>query len=198
MICRVMKVSRREFYAYFQNFSNESDDSPRDVTLKSRTVAIFKEHLGKYGSRRISKQLKAEGYSVGRYKARRLMRELGLKAKSPKRYKVTTDSRHLFPIAPNLLDRKFNVDKPNTTGTTDITYVWIPTNFNYKSDSLPIVDSFYACTLFGVIVPIFNDARTNGCGFFRFFGTRICLDFSVPLKIAMDKRNHPLKELMYG
>ena len=119
-----MKVSRSGFYDYLHSFTNGSDDSPEEVALKTRTIAIFKEHRGKYGSRRISKQLKAEGYPVGRYKARGLMRELGLKAKAPKRYKVTTDSRHSFPIALNLLDRKFNVDKPNTVWTTDITYVW--------------------------------------------------------------------------
>jgi len=54
----------------------------------------------------------------------RLMRELGLKAKAPKRYKVTTDSRHSFPVAPNLLNRKFDVDKPNRFWATDITYIW--------------------------------------------------------------------------
>jgi putative transposase len=69
-------------------------------------------------------QLRDEGHQIGRYKVRRLMRELGLKAKAPKRYKVTTDSRHSFPVAANLLDRKFDVDKPNTVWTTDITYVW--------------------------------------------------------------------------
>lgn len=119
-----MKVSRSGFYDYLHSFTNGSDDSPEEVALKTRTIAIFKEHRGKYGSRRISKQLKSEGYPVGRYKARRLMRELGLKAKASKRYKVTTDSRHSFPIALNLLDRKFNVNKPNTVWTTDITYVW--------------------------------------------------------------------------
>jgi transposase InsO family protein len=119
-----MKVSRSGFYDYLHSFNNGSDDSPEEAALKSRTIAIFKEHRGKYGSRRISKQLKDEGYPVGRYKARRIMRELGLKAKTPRRYKVTTDSGHSFPIAPNLLDRKFAVDKPNSVWTTDITYIW--------------------------------------------------------------------------
>ena len=92
--------------------------------MRNRIKAIFKEHRGQYGSRRILQQLKKEGYQVGRYKVRRLMRDLGLKAKAPKRYKATTDSRHTFPVAPNLLDRKFEVDRPNKVWTTDITYVW--------------------------------------------------------------------------
>ncbi len=145
VLCKVMKVSRSGFYDYLHSFTNGSDDSPEEAALKSRTIAIFKEHRGKYGSRRISKQLKAEGYPVGRYKARRLMRELGLKAKAPKRYKVTTDSRHSFPIAPNLLDRKFNVDKPNTVWTTDITYVWTLEGWLY----LAIVLDLYSRQIVG-------------------------------------------------
>ena len=140
-----MKVSRSGFYDYLHSFTNGSDDSPEEAALKSRTIAIFKEHRGKYGSRRISKQLKAEGYPVGRYKARRLMRELGLKAKAPKRYKITTDSRHSFPIAPNILDRKFNVDQPNTTWTTDITYVWTLSGWLY----LAVVLDLYSRQIVG-------------------------------------------------
>ena len=145
VLCSVMKVSRSGFYDYLHSFTNGSDDSPEEVALKTRTIAIFKEHRGKYGSRRISKQLKAEGYPVGRYKARRLMRELGLKAKASKRYKVTTDSRHSFPIALNLLDRKFNVDKPNTVWTTDITYVWTLEGWLY----LAIVLDLYSRQIVG-------------------------------------------------
>jgi putative transposase len=117
-----MEVSRSRFYDYLHSLKRSDD--PGEVALKARIGSVFKEHRGKYGSRRITKQLKDEGHQIGRYKARRLMRELGLKAKAPKRYKVTTDSRHSFPVAANLLDRKFNVDKPNKYWTTDITYIW--------------------------------------------------------------------------
>jgi transposase InsO family protein len=117
-----MEVSRSRFYEYLHSL--ERSDDPDEVALKARVGAIFKEHRSKYGSRRITKQLKNEGHQIGRYKVRRLMRELGLKAKNPKRYKVTTDSRHSFPVAANLLDRKFDVYEPNKCWTADITYVW--------------------------------------------------------------------------
>jgi len=94
------------------------------MALKARVSAIFKYHRSQYGSRRIAKQLQDEGLQIGRYRVRRIMRDLGLKAKAPKRYKVTTDSRHSFPVAPNILNREFNVDEPNTVWTVDITYVW--------------------------------------------------------------------------
>ncbi len=98
-----MEVSRSRFYDYLNSL--EGPDDPGKVALKARITAIFKEHRGQYGSRRIVKQLKNEGFQIGRYKVRRLMRKLGLKAKAPKRYKVTTDSRHSFPVAPNILNK---------------------------------------------------------------------------------------------
>ena len=52
------------------------------------------------------------------------MRKLGLKPRYPKRFKVTTDSHHNEAIAPNILDRNFDVVAPNKVWTTDITYVW--------------------------------------------------------------------------
>ena len=73
------------------------------------------------------------------------MREPDLKAKAPKRYKVTTDSRHSFPVAANLLDRKFDVDKPNTVWTTDITYVWTLEGWLY----LAVVFDLYSRQIVG-------------------------------------------------
>jgi transposase InsO family protein len=124
VLCKVMGVSRSGFYQYQGRLNSGSGDSPPEAVLKARVGAISKEHRGKYGSRRILKQLKDEGHQIGRYKVRRLMRDLGLKAKAPRRYKVTTDSRHNFPVAANVLDRKFDVAQPNSVWTADISYVW--------------------------------------------------------------------------
>ena len=40
-----------------------------------------------------------------------------------KRPPITTDSRHGYGIAPNLLQRAFEADRPNTIWLADITYV---------------------------------------------------------------------------
>jgi putative transposase len=123
LLCRVMQVSRSGFYDYRRHNQDQSHD-PTQQALESRIKAIFKESKGTYGSRRILEKLKAEGHHIGRYRVRSLMRKLQLKAKTPKRYKVTTDSNHSYSVAPNLVNRQFNVDAPNKLWTTDITYLW--------------------------------------------------------------------------
>jgi putative transposase len=123
LLCRVMQVSRSGFYDYRRHNQARSHD-PVQQALESRIKAIFKESKDTYGSRRILEKLKAEGHHIGRYRVRSLMRKLKLKAKTPKRYKVTTDSNHSYSVAPNLVNRKFNVDAPDKLWTTDITYLW--------------------------------------------------------------------------
>jgi transposase InsO family protein len=124
VLCKVMRVSRSGFYHYLQVHNQGPDGSQVDAVVKARIKAIFKEHRSSYGSRRMLKQLRAEGFRMGRYKVRRLMRQLGLMAKNRRRYKVTTESRHSFPVAANLLERRFDVAEPNTVWTADISYVW--------------------------------------------------------------------------
>jgi transposase InsO family protein len=85
VLCKVMEVSRSGFYDYLHRSNKRTGDSPYEDELKTRIQMIFKQHRSKYGSRRITEQLKAEEHQIGRYKVRRLMRELGLKAKAPRR-----------------------------------------------------------------------------------------------------------------
>ena len=149
-----MEVSRSRFYAYLHRL--ERPDDPDLLASKARIEAIFKEHRGKYGSRRIVKQLEADSHSIGRYKVRRLMREIGLKAKAPKRFKVTTDSRHTFPVAPNLLNRNFDVDEPNRFWATDITYIWSLEGWLY----LAVVLDLYSRQIVGWAIRQANEKTT--------------------------------------
>jgi transposase InsO family protein len=123
VLCEVMRVSRSGFYDYMDRFKNPKDRSD-ETALQRRIKEIFDQSRGSYGSRRVAKQLKDEGHQIGRYKVRRIMRQMGLRAKTPRRFKLTTDSRHSFPVAPNVLNRNFEVNAPNKVWTADITYVW--------------------------------------------------------------------------
>jgi putative transposase len=131
VLCAVMEVSRSGFYDYLNRLKTQRPDDEYQRALKARIKAIFDESKGSYGSRRVLKKLQSEGHQLGRYKVRRLMRDLGLRAKRRRRYKVTTDSRHLYPVAANVLDRKFDVAEANRVWACDITYVWTQRGWLY-------------------------------------------------------------------
>lgn len=52
------------------------------------------------------------------------MRREGLTAQPPRRFRATTDSRHGFAVAPNVVARDFSAPAPNRVWVTDMTYIW--------------------------------------------------------------------------
>ena len=92
--------------------------------LAEAVKEVFYLHRRRYGARRISAELKADGRAVGRRLAGSLMRKQSLTAICPKRFKPrTTDSSHEFGYSPNLLKA---TDEPQEKGQVivgDITYL---------------------------------------------------------------------------
>jgi putative transposase len=128
-----MEVSRSGFYAYEHRQATKTIDGTR-LELLSRVQAIARETRQSYGSRRMAKQLQDEGFTVGRAQARRLMKEAGVSVRRPRAHgPVTTDSRHDYGVADNVLARQFDVAKPDQAWAGDITYIWTAEGWLYLS-----------------------------------------------------------------
>ena len=84
-----------------------------DERLGLEVAAIHAESRQRYGSPRIHAELGARGCHTSRKRVARLMRERGLAARRRRRFRVTTDSKHAFPVAPNLLAREFEQPAPD-------------------------------------------------------------------------------------
>ena len=69
-----------------------------------------------------------------------MMRAADLRARKPKRYKVTTDSKHNYPVAPNVLDRKFKAKRPGQIWVSDITYVRTNSSWLYLTVIIDLYD----------------------------------------------------------
>ena len=95
-----------------------------DFELIAKVRQIQSHSRSSYGSRRMSDQLRDDGYDVGRYRARSLMRKANASFKYHKKFKITTDSNHNQPVAPNILNRQFEVERPDMVWCADITYLW--------------------------------------------------------------------------
>ena len=120
-LCRVLEVSRSGFYAWCKRPASKR--SIEDSRLTAEVQAIFDEHKARYGSPRITEELQANGICIGRQRVRKLMRLASLQARQPRSWVRTTDSNHGHPVAPNLLNRQFDVDEPNRVWAGDITYL---------------------------------------------------------------------------
>jgi transposase InsO family protein len=122
VLCRVMAVSPSGYYA--SQARSISQHTRRDEELSERIAAIHQTSKRRYGSPRVYEDLKADGERVGRKRVARLMHEKRLVALTRRRFHKTTDSKHTFPIAPNLLKRDFTAQGPDESWVTDITFLW--------------------------------------------------------------------------
>jgi transposase InsO family protein len=122
VMCDALSVSPSGFYAW-----RSRPQSPRRIANRELLVDIRRvhaQHRERYGAPRIHAELRAEGHAVNRKRVARLMRQHGIRARAPRRYRVcTTDSKHSFPVAENLLDQNFVADRPDQVWLADITYI---------------------------------------------------------------------------
>lgn len=127
-------MARSSFY-YHQKQSKLPD---KYKVIKELIRAIYHEHKGRYGYRRITDELNNRAIIINHKTVLKLMKLLGLKSvirvKKYKSYKGEQGK-----IAPNILKRNFKAAAPNQKWATDIT------EFNVSGKKLylsPIIDLF--------------------------------------------------------
>ncbi len=121
-MCRVLEVSVSGYYAWAKR--PPSQHSREDAQLAEQVKIAFQANRCVYGSPRVHAELHAQGIHCARKRVARLMREQDLFARRPRHRTVTTKSEPEAQVAPNLLQRDFSADQPNTKWVADTTYIW--------------------------------------------------------------------------
>jgi transposase InsO family protein len=109
--CRALGVSQAWFYKW--RHGDPSPQHARREQLKVEIARLFAAHRGRYGSPRITADLREEGWAVSENTVAQLMRELGLAARSKRRRKQTTRQGRGKWRAPDLIGRDFATDRLN-------------------------------------------------------------------------------------
>lgn len=127
-------LSRSTFY--YQQKVLQLADKYADV--KERIGAIYAQHKGRYGYRRITAALRGAGVTINHKTVQRLMDQLRLKScVRIKKYRAFRGE--VGQAAPNVLARDFAAGRPNEKWVTDVT------EFNVGGEKLylsPILDLF--------------------------------------------------------
>jgi len=129
LMCRVLGVSRSGLYAWQRR--EPSARAREDADLSRRIRTIHAASRATYGSPRVHRGLRREDIRVGRKRVERLMRRDGLRGRIRRRFRRTTDSNHSLPVAPNTLNRQFEVDAPDRVWAGDITYIRTTNGWGY-------------------------------------------------------------------
>ena len=127
----MIRIPRSTYYA---RKTKASARAKADADLRDRLEELALS-FPRYGYRRMTAQLRREEWIVNRKRVLRVMRESDLLCRIKRRFVRTTDSKHNFPIHPNLL-RDFRATAINQVWVTDITYIRILTGFAYLATIL--------------------------------------------------------------
>ena len=120
-LCRVLSVSRTGYCQW--RVRAPSARALANKALDAKVAIIHRDSRKSYGRPRITQQLRQQGERVSAERVRRSLKRQGLRPVYKRAYVVTTDSAHRLPVAPNLLDRRFDGWKANLAWVADITYV---------------------------------------------------------------------------
>ena len=121
-MCGVLKVSRSGYYAWERH---EPSLRERDnEELLRRILEVHSQSRRLYGSPRVVVELRKQGVRCGRNRVARIVREHLIRGEVKKRrFRRTTDSRHDYALASNLL-----VERSQTEGVWASDMTFVPTS----------------------------------------------------------------------
>lgn len=125
----------RSVYYYHLSVAQQAEPY---LETKAQIKAIFHQHKGRYGYRRVHLELRNQECYLNPKTVQKLMGQMKLKSTvRPKRYQSYKGT--VGKTAPNQLSREFHAEKPNQKWVTDVT------EFNIKGEKVylsPILDLF--------------------------------------------------------
>ena len=137
ILLNIIKLARSTYYYNLKQL-NEVD---KDQAIKVEIQAIYDEHKGNYGYRRMTLELRNRGYIVNHKKVQRLMRVLALTARIRRKRKYSSYQGEIGKKAENLIQRQFEAAKPMEKCYTDVTEFAIPAS-SQKLYLSPVLDGF--------------------------------------------------------
>jgi putative transposase len=152
-ICSALEISRSAFYQ--RQVRGPSAASCRAARLDVDVAAVFAERKGRYGSPRVTQELRVRCRSASRRRVAESLRRQSLAARPKRRFTTTTDSSHGRPAPENLLNRKFDRESPNEAWVADTTYLPIRGGFVF----LVVVLDLFARRVVGWSVSDSLDAK---------------------------------------
>jgi transposase InsO family protein len=120
-LCRVLQVSRSGYCQW--RVRPPSPSTLANQALDVKVAAIHDASRRCYGRPRVVQKLRQQGEVVSAERVRKSLRRQGLRPGYRRPFVVTTDSAHRLPVAPNLLDRRFDGWQRDQAWVADITYV---------------------------------------------------------------------------
>ena len=134
ILLTIAQIPRATFYYHLKRINKED----KYQAAKEEITKIYHENKGRYGYRRITDELHTRGFPMNHKTVQRLMKEMGLVCRVRMK-KYRSYKGDVGKIAPNLLNREFEAERPNQKLVTDVTEFSL---FGEKLYLSPILDLY--------------------------------------------------------
>jgi len=149
--CELAQVPRCTYYRHRGETADRHDAEELDLRDQIQRICL---EPSSGGYRRVSKELRRRGYVVNHKRVLGLMRKDNLLCVRKKHWMSTTNSRHAFPVYPNLA-REIRPSAPDQLWLADITYIRLRHEFVY----LAVVLDAFSRRLIGWALERYLDTR---------------------------------------
>ncbi|MEX0941674.1 MAG: IS3 family transposase [Pseudomonadales bacterium] len=119
LMCDVLGVHHSGFYAWLKEPLSKREQEDR--YLLGFIKQFWIESGAVYGYRKVYDDMQSAGESCGKNRVHRLMKAAGIQSQRGYRRRNHYGGKPAA-VAPNLVERQFEVEKPNQLWVTDITY----------------------------------------------------------------------------
>ncbi|WP_339055314.1 IS3 family transposase [Fusobacterium animalis] len=134
-LLKIAGISRSVYYYYI----NKKDIDEKNKDIIEKIKEIYYANKGRYGYRRVTLELKNQGFNINHKKVQRLMKKFNLQSIIRKKRKYSSYKGQVGKIADNHIKRDFEATAPNQKWFTDVT------EFNLRGEKLylsPILDAY--------------------------------------------------------
>ena len=137
MLLEILALPRSSYYYHIK----QPKQVDKNKVLKAKIKMIYDEHKGNYGYRRITLELRNQGFLVNHKKVQRLMKLMTLTARIRRKRKYSSYKGEIGKKADNLIQRQFEASKPYEKCYTDVTEFAIPAS-SQKLYLSPVLDGY--------------------------------------------------------
>jgi len=120
-MCQIFEVSPSEYYTWMQN--PESKTERENQAIYEVLKSSYELNKGRVGLDKMIDDVWLKFPKCSRNRLYNIQKTHKLYSIRKRKFKATTNSKHDYPVAPNLLNQNFHVDDPNKVRVTDISYI---------------------------------------------------------------------------
>ena len=138
LMARTLKIAPRSYYHY--RLGRMALRSQRREAIEKLIQREYATAKGRYGSPRLAVEISTKYNYISARTIAKYMTAMGLRSKLCRRFKNANRVQYSLRIAPNHLNREFEVDAPCKVWVSDITYIDTMHGFRYLTTVIDLYD----------------------------------------------------------